>query len=222
MIRGVGPVAQPAEARPGLARRPGFPLPLRGALIPSKGEEYRACPRGTRGEGARLGRSRNAGLHRLQRRGDQRLERRYRRRAGWRRRHDQLGHRRRRAGTVGRPATSGPTARAPPGTCPLPAFPSTWFITDTAGSAEFQLEAQESALDEWVALGLEAYEASDWKEYPRDLWGGLITEERVYAIVPSPARRTRSRSRSRSRSRIGPRAAAEAARGYFHQGRLLR
>ncbi|MBW2458255.1 MAG: hypothetical protein JRI68_27370 [Deltaproteobacteria bacterium] len=60
-----------------------------------------------------------------------------------------------------------------------------WFITDTAGSAKFQLEAQESAMDEWVALGLEAYEASDTHEYPRDLLDGLITEARIYALVPS-------------------------------------
>ncbi|MBW2522695.1 MAG: hypothetical protein JRI23_00905 [Deltaproteobacteria bacterium] len=60
-----------------------------------------------------------------------------------------------------------------------------WFITDTAGGAKFQLEAQESALDEWEALGLAAYEASDYKEYPRDLLDGLITPERIYAIVPS-------------------------------------
>lgn len=57
--------------------------------------------------------------------------------------------------------------------------------TDTAGSAKLQLEAQESALDEWVALGLEAYEASNYQEYPRDLLDGLITQDRIYAIVPS-------------------------------------
>jgi hypothetical protein len=60
-----------------------------------------------------------------------------------------------------------------------------WFITDTAGSAKFQLEAQESALDQWVALGLGAYEASDYHEYPRDLLDGLITQDRIYAIIPS-------------------------------------
>jgi len=60
-----------------------------------------------------------------------------------------------------------------------------WFITDTAGGAKFQLEAKESALGEWQALGLAAYEASDYKEYPRDLLDGLITEDQIYAIVPS-------------------------------------
>ena len=60
-----------------------------------------------------------------------------------------------------------------------------WFITDTAGGATFQFEANVTAGDEWRALGLAENVLSEDRVYPRDLLDGLLTRERVYAIVPS-------------------------------------
>jgi hypothetical protein len=59
-----------------------------------------------------------------------------------------------------------------------------WFVTDTSGAAHLQFEDRLTAAAEWVALGLDEQSAGG-KEYPRDLLDGLITEERIYAIVPS-------------------------------------
>ncbi len=59
-----------------------------------------------------------------------------------------------------------------------------WFITDTSGGAHLQHEAWVSAGEEWTALGLAPVEVGG-KEYPRDLLDGLLTQERIYAIVPS-------------------------------------
>jgi hypothetical protein len=52
-----------------------------------------------------------------------------------------------------------------------------WFITDTSGGAHFQFEAMVSAGNEWTALGL--------GPGAQDLLDGLITRDRIYAIVPS-------------------------------------
>mgnify|MGYP006281462151 CR=1 FL=1 len=62
-----------------------------------------------------------------------------------------------------------------------------WFITDTAGAATLQFEANISAADEWRALGLGYNAIAEDKVYPRDLLDGLITEDRIYAVVPSDA-----------------------------------
>ena len=59
-----------------------------------------------------------------------------------------------------------------------------WFITDTSGSAHFQFEANLTAGDEWAALGLSDRTVGG-QVYPRDLLDGLLTEERIYTIVPS-------------------------------------
>lgn len=58
-----------------------------------------------------------------------------------------------------------------------------WIITDTSGSAHWQFEYIGTA-PEWVDLGLDTLSA-DWKYYPRDLMDGLVTKERIYALVPS-------------------------------------
>jgi hypothetical protein len=60
-----------------------------------------------------------------------------------------------------------------------------WFITDTAGGATFQFEANVTAGEEWRELGLGPMQVHDYEEYPRDLLDGLITPERLYAVVPS-------------------------------------
>jgi hypothetical protein len=59
-----------------------------------------------------------------------------------------------------------------------------WFITDTSGGAHLQFEAPESARERWKALGITKVEIGG-KEYPRDLTDGLLTRERIVAIVPS-------------------------------------
>lgn len=59
-----------------------------------------------------------------------------------------------------------------------------WFITDTSGGAHLQFEDRISAGEKWEALGLDHREIRG-KEYPRDLLDGLLTRERIYAIVPS-------------------------------------
>jgi hypothetical protein len=59
-----------------------------------------------------------------------------------------------------------------------------WFVTDTAGSASFQFEANLSAGAEWQLLGLGASQLGN-RVMPRDLLDGLMRPERIYAIVPS-------------------------------------
>ena len=59
-----------------------------------------------------------------------------------------------------------------------------WFITDTAGAAHFQFEDRATAGAAWDRLGL-APAWIDGKEYPRDLLDGLLTRDRIYAVVPS-------------------------------------
>jgi hypothetical protein len=59
-----------------------------------------------------------------------------------------------------------------------------WFVTDNAGSDHLQLEDRLTAGPAWSALGLD-YVSAGGKEYPRDLLDGLVTRERVYAIIPS-------------------------------------
>jgi hypothetical protein len=59
-----------------------------------------------------------------------------------------------------------------------------WFVTDTSGGAHLQFEDRLTAEDDWVALGLDEQEV-EWSVYPRDLIDGLITEDNLYAIVPS-------------------------------------
>ena len=59
-----------------------------------------------------------------------------------------------------------------------------WFVTDTSGGAFFQFESRLTAGAEWDALGLNN-QTVNWIEYPRDLFDGLITEDRIYALVPS-------------------------------------
>lgn len=61
-----------------------------------------------------------------------------------------------------------------------------WFITDSAGSSHFQFEANVSAHDDWKRLGLYEQGSGD-TVYPRDLLDGLVTKERIYAVVPSNA-----------------------------------
>jgi hypothetical protein len=71
-----------------------------------------------------------------------------------------------------------------------------WFITDTSGGAHLQHEAWVSAGEKWERLGLAPVEI-EGKEYPRDLLDGLITQERIYALVPSdeypPGKRARAK-----------------------------
>ena len=59
-----------------------------------------------------------------------------------------------------------------------------WIITDNSGGAFFQFEYNGTAGEKWKALGLDKREIKG-KEYPRDLLDGLLTKERIYAIVPS-------------------------------------
>jgi len=59
-----------------------------------------------------------------------------------------------------------------------------WFITDTSGAASLQFEDYASAKADWEALGL-GVQTAGGKEYPRDLLDGLLTQERIYTIVPS-------------------------------------
>lgn len=64
-----------------------------------------------------------------------------------------------------------------------------WFITDTSGDAHFQFEAPESAAADWTALGVQPGvtpdPAKDWMTYPRKLIDGVMTPERIHALVPS-------------------------------------
>ncbi|AZQ65910.1 hypothetical protein EF888_01430 [Silicimonas algicola] len=59
-----------------------------------------------------------------------------------------------------------------------------WFITDTAGSAHFQLESTTSAREEWEELGMIDKDYGG-AVYPRDALDGLMTESRIVAFVPS-------------------------------------
>ena len=59
-----------------------------------------------------------------------------------------------------------------------------WFITDTSGGAHLQHEAWVTAGEEWSKLGLDTMEVGG-KQYPRDLLDGLVTRERIYALIPS-------------------------------------
>jgi hypothetical protein len=59
-----------------------------------------------------------------------------------------------------------------------------WFITDLSGSAGFQFEASVSAAADWERIGLGTIRRG-YNEYPRDLLDGLITRDRLYAIVDS-------------------------------------
>lgn len=59
-----------------------------------------------------------------------------------------------------------------------------WFITDTAGSSHFQFEANVTAASDWAALGLSRRGGGEYV-LPRDLLDGLLTLDRIYAIVPS-------------------------------------
>ncbi len=60
-----------------------------------------------------------------------------------------------------------------------------WFITDSAGGAHLQFEYRGTAGAEWKRLGLDHKEVDEYHVYPRDLLDGLLTRERIYAIVPS-------------------------------------
>lgn len=55
-----------------------------------------------------------------------------------------------------------------------------WFITDTSGSAGFQMEAVNSAGALWRAQGIDPASTT-----ARDLMDGLISQSRIYALVPS-------------------------------------
>ncbi|NJL18912.1 MAG: hypothetical protein HC901_00950 [Bdellovibrionaceae bacterium] len=59
-----------------------------------------------------------------------------------------------------------------------------WIITDNSGGAFFQFEYNGTAGGKWKALGLDQREING-REYPRDLLDGLLTKERIYAVVPS-------------------------------------
>jgi hypothetical protein len=59
-----------------------------------------------------------------------------------------------------------------------------WFVVDTAGAATLQFESRLTAGDCWKITGLEPLEIDD-KEYPRDLLDGLMTRDRIYAVVAS-------------------------------------
>jgi len=61
---------------------------------------------------------------------------------------------------------------------------SSVVASSTSGAAHLQFEDRLTAEAEWVALGLDERSA-DGKEYPRDMLDGLITQERIYTIVPS-------------------------------------
>jgi Ca2+-binding RTX toxin-like protein len=59
-----------------------------------------------------------------------------------------------------------------------------WFITDTAGAAEFQFESNTTAASDWASLGLSPQTAG-YSTYPQDLLDGLLRPERIYAVAPS-------------------------------------
>lgn len=55
-----------------------------------------------------------------------------------------------------------------------------WFVTDTAGGVSFPFEGAASAGNLWRAQGIDPA-----SETVRDLLDGLITQSRIYTIVPS-------------------------------------
>jgi Ca2+-binding RTX toxin-like protein len=59
-----------------------------------------------------------------------------------------------------------------------------WFITDTAGAAEFQFESSTTAASDWASLGLSPQTAGS-ATYPQDLLDGLLQQSRIYAVQPS-------------------------------------
>jgi hypothetical protein len=59
-----------------------------------------------------------------------------------------------------------------------------WVITDTSGAAGFQFEYNGTAAEKWAALGL-SKKSINGKVYPQDLLDGLLTKDRIYAVVPS-------------------------------------
>jgi Ca2+-binding RTX toxin-like protein len=61
-----------------------------------------------------------------------------------------------------------------------------WFITDTAGAAEFQFESSTTAGSDWASLGLSPQTAGS-ATYPQDLLDGLMQQSRIYAVQPSNA-----------------------------------
>lgn len=58
-----------------------------------------------------------------------------------------------------------------------------WFITDSSGGAHFQFEDRASAGSQWDALGLGLIDV-EWKSYPTDLLDGLLSADRIYAVLP--------------------------------------
>jgi hypothetical protein len=59
-----------------------------------------------------------------------------------------------------------------------------WIITDNSGGAFFQFEHDNTAGEKWKVLGLGKVKIAG-KEYPQDLLDGLLTAQRMYAVVPS-------------------------------------
>ncbi|MCI5144995.1 MAG: hypothetical protein D3923_05565, partial [Candidatus Electrothrix sp. AR3] len=55
-----------------------------------------------------------------------------------------------------------------------------------SGAAHLQFESRLTAGEQWSVLGLDDCDIGE-KEYPRDLLDGLITQSRIYALVPSDA-----------------------------------
>lgn len=65
-----------------------------------------------------------------------------------------------------------------------------WFVTDTSGRAHLQFEDRSSAGEKWATLGLypipnKPSENLSVPRYPDNLLDGLISPDRIYAIVPS-------------------------------------
>lgn len=58
------------------------------------------------------------------------------------------------------------------------------FVVDSSGGSAMQFESRLTAGTIWDQVGLAKMQIG-WKEYPRDLLDGLITPDRLYAIVPS-------------------------------------
>lgn len=61
-----------------------------------------------------------------------------------------------------------------------------WFITDTAGGTQFQMEAMTSAGSKWAELDM-VDAAVGGRVYPKDALDNLITRKRIVAHVPSDA-----------------------------------
>ncbi|HSA99779.1 MAG TPA: hypothetical protein VLE49_03945, partial [Anaerolineales bacterium] len=73
-----------------------------------------------------------------------------------------------------------------------------WFVTDTSGAAHLQFEAQASADALWKAQGIDPASAT-----VRDLLDGLMTQSRIYTIVPSDQYPTQSLAPPNPPSGIG-------------------